>query len=479
MLLDMASSPSVGGKPWIIAPATLDIDRHLIAFLVCGLLTLITLLSSFVGVARHLRHSGKKGICIYTVRILLMAPSYSFPSFLALVGRLTELNLILELCRKFYEAIVIFAFTQLLVAQLGGFERLGDHLSDDDCVHLPPLRWVFDRYSWTPSTRFVRRSLSSVLQYAAVTIIVIPLSLLSALLSEALFQKVFVPFSTAAIGASQMLAMYGLIIFYHANQDRLAPIRPVQKLLSIKLLVIATIWQKMIIQGLARFTSIFEHLSDTSVTNWSSDQIAEGTINCLIIVEMFFLSSYHHIVFPPGEDLSVSLAPDARTAEAAHASHGAARAPTAAHLSSETELSEAASSAPSSFTTSSGEVTVSLADAEADAAPEVGQIPTMRRLQIWVGSDHWGSHVVGEQTQLVGCWHQNCPTVRRFYHVFDITDVWKFYAELRRNYRTQSSDNLDASTAGRYARNFFAGHHDLRRADGLRAATTPLARAPS
>lgn len=458
-----------GDLPWHIDPATINISKHWIIFIVMGVLCLVTVISSYIGILRQLRHSGPKGICIYTVRILLMAPGYSVSSWIALVAELGELNLVLELGRKLYECIVIFAFTQLLVAQLGGFERLGDHLTDDDCVHMPPLKWIVDKYSWTPATRFVRRSLSSVLQYAAVSLTIIPLTLISRLISHELF-KIFNGLSTAVVGGSQILAMYGLIVFYHANHVTLEPIRPVQKLISIKLLLIATIWQQMIIHGLARFTNIFHDLADNSEAGFSAEQIADGVINGLIIGEMFLLSSYHHKVFPPGEDLALFFPLQRDRQAAVQLTSQSVESQSVV----ETELTKNAAPSPQATTEASLPDTAQVPPLEADVAPDADEVTSspsrLRRLGSRL-TGNWGSHVTGEQTQLTGCWHPSFPALRRFYHVFDITDILSFYRELKHNYRTTSTDNLDASNAHRYAVGFFRGREG--------PLTTPLAPPPS
>lgn len=219
-------------------------------------------------------------------------------------------------------------------------------------------------------------------------------------------------------------------------------------------------------------------------------------------------------MYPPGEDLS-QLSPSSINTSAAEEFAGAALAPANAPVrrsntgGTDTASSELAdlgswnrgSAAPTTWQTpetwqtpatwqtpslstrsaEGGMVSYSEAASPAAAAaaaaapaetaqPEAGRVNSLRQ-RLWRGprTSQWGTHVDGEQEQIVGCCHARCPMTRRFYHVFDITDIWKFYKELRHHHRTVSTDNLDARSGWRYALGFFRARHSLRRAEGVGA----------
>lgn len=279
--------------------------------LVMGSLCFGSVLSSSLLIRRHLLVDHTHGANIYITRIILMVPIFSVQSLVALwfTAQQLELNKVLELCRKGYECIVIFAFLQLLVCALGGIERVATLMNEEDCAHLPPVKWVLGSFSWAPPRLFLWKCLSSVLQYVPVSLIAATIGVASWPLHQVLAYGPYNVFyvvqgiCTGAILASQALAMYGLVLFYHGNQARLSHVKPIMKLVSIKLLVIVTMWQQYIFTFLDKQLHVFDEFAkhSVSVPPWTSEQISDGVINAMLIVEMFLLSVWHHSVYPPGE----------------------------------------------------------------------------------------------------------------------------------------------------------------------------------
>ncbi|CAK0800840.1 unnamed protein product [Prorocentrum cordatum] len=148
-------------------------------------------------------------------------------------------------------SIAICAFMQLLVAHLGGVGRLTSELSLDSCRHVIPVRWFVPEWSWTPQKRFVRRTVGAVLLYVPVTLTVAVVVLVSSLVYFPLFKVLHWPF-ISVVNVMLFIAMYGLVLFYHANQARLAPLSPIKKILSIKILLFFTFWQGVVVSVLHR-----------------------------------------------------------------------------------------------------------------------------------------------------------------------------------------------------------------------------------
>eukprot|EP00928_Gymnodinium_smaydae_P074828 TRINITY_DN57843_c0_g1_i1.p1 TRINITY_DN57843_c0_g1~~TRINITY_DN57843_c0_g1_i1.p1 ORF type:complete len:422 (+),score=33.69 TRINITY_DN57843_c0_g1_i1:49-1266(+) len=398
--------------------------HHQVVFWSLGILTVASCFNSVVLIRAHLQVGRlRSGARSYTIRILLMVPFYSIVSWFALIHRIEEFNKALEMLRKGYECIVIFAFAQLLVSLLGGIEAIVDRLDEAHCRHLPPISWLFNPYSWAHPTRFVRRTLGGVLQY-------VPISLFFALLgfiswsSKWLFPHVL-QVCLISIGVSQAIAMYCLILFYHANKERLAPMRPIMKLVSIKVLVFFSQWQDAIVH-LAKSYGAFRSAVRKSKSGFTEEQVCEGFINCMLIVEMFLLSVCHHWVYPPDE-LTKLFGSAGDTAGAV----------------------AVAPAAPSS---------AELAERLADASP---------------GLESASSRPSSG--------NRSCQTMRRFAMVWNLLDTCKFWEDLRASARTLSSDNLSVTaprTICGYCCNFFsqgAPEPDHGTADGQSVRAPPSA----
>ena len=52
---------------------------------------------------------------------------------------------------------------------------------------------------------------------------------------------------------SQFVALYSLVMFYHGAVKLLQPLKPLQKFLSIKLIIFFTFWQKLVLVGLKHY----------------------------------------------------------------------------------------------------------------------------------------------------------------------------------------------------------------------------------
>jgi len=286
-------------------------------------MVLCTFLSSGLLICKHLRADGSDAGVAVIVRILLMAPVYAIQALLALVERYEAFNTVLEFVRKLYECITLVAFLQLQILLLGGMSGVLEVLQEEQCTHLPPVKWVVHENSWKPKRVFLRRSIRSVLAYVPVTVFV------WLMVSVAYFafpdhseheHKANVlpgrrgfshPTAWSVIQMTcvvltnmfQFLAMYGLVVLCHAVHRVLSAYRPIQKLLCIKMLVFFTAWQAFLVHAAERF-GFFDGLAAASVSGWTSRQIAEGSLNFLLCLEMMVLALVHHCVYPPGEVLA-------------------------------------------------------------------------------------------------------------------------------------------------------------------------------
>mmetsp|Transcript_5334 Transcript_5334/g.12846 ORF Transcript_5334/g.12846 Transcript_5334/m.12846 type:complete len:403 (+) Transcript_5334:78-1286(+) len=296
-------------------------EKHIILAAIAGTMVLCTCVSSGVLICRHLRAEGSDEVVAVTVRILLMAPFYAIQAQLALLERYEGFNTVLEFVRKLYECITLVAFLQLNILLLGGMHGVLEVLQEEQCTHLPPVRWVLPADAWKPKAVFLRWSIRSVLAYVPVTLFV------WLMVSIAFFAfpdhaqhdaKVNVlpkgqgfrhptvwsliqMFCVGLTNLFQCLAMYGLVVLCHAVHRVLSAYRPIQKLLCIKMLVFFTVWQAFCVHAAERL-GFFDHFAAESVSGWTSRQIAEGSLNFLLCFEMMALALVHHCVYPPDQD---------------------------------------------------------------------------------------------------------------------------------------------------------------------------------
>lgn len=281
-------------------------EHDLLIYHVLTPIAAVSCLFCGISIIRHLRAPGRGDAHALTIRILLMVPVYSVVSLLALVYRPVDFAKVIVAFQKLFECIVLFAFLQLLVLYLGGLPGIWQHLKPEACHHIFPVSWVLPKVgvsndSWAPPPRFVRRSLGIVIMYVPIMLACFVATALSYLLPLTVFNLV-----TSVVGGFNFVAtgvaMYGLILFYHANMESLAPMRPIAKLVSIKLLVIVSAWQEIGLKLAVHFHWL-QSSAEHSASHYSEEQLAESIIAGCLIVEMFLLSIFHCFVYPSREAL--------------------------------------------------------------------------------------------------------------------------------------------------------------------------------
>eukprot|EP00927_Polykrikos_kofoidii_P031330 TRINITY_DN26966_c0_g1_i1.p1 TRINITY_DN26966_c0_g1~~TRINITY_DN26966_c0_g1_i1.p1 ORF type:complete len:365 (+),score=30.49 TRINITY_DN26966_c0_g1_i1:59-1153(+) len=348
-----------------------EIPPKYIAFFSASVTCTGVILISLVSIMKHLRTPQATPATAYTIRILLMVPLYSLVALLALIERLDKANDVLEFARKGYECIVLLSFAQLLIWHLGGVREICQTLTNEQCQHIPPVAWLIKCDSWAVPLCFVRRTLLGVIQYVPVSLLVSFTGIVS-FCKPAFFEEI----KTACIGiivVSQAVALYCLIIFYLANQEKLAPVKPVMKLVCIKVLVFVTAWQAQILGYMGK-VHFFKRFADTT-SGWSEAIIAKAILNLLLIAEMFLLAVAHHVVYPTRE----------------------AGQPCTGHDVTRTELSDATPSASAASRSAIVRAT------QVASSPLVGQGPRL------------------------SC----CVLMQRFIHVLNVADVLTLYCEVR------------------------------------------------
>lgn len=277
-----------------------------IAVAVSGVCAAAATVTSSWEIYMHLTHYVQPQFQLHIVRILVMVPIYSVTSFLALF--VSEYwGLLLDIVRDGYEAYVIYNFVVLLIEFSGGDRRLIYFLETRPRMHHPfPLR---DRlppiHLGAPFVFAVRAAcLQFVFAKPAGSLFLLyitshPDSLLAFRGAGGLVYL--------ANNISVTVALYALVLFYHAAEELLRPYRPLPKFLAVKAVIFFSFWQGVALSVAIRLGALKD------VGGYSAHEQATGLQDVLICVEMLAAAVCHAFVFPYTEHVAAvaaAAAPD-------------------------------------------------------------------------------------------------------------------------------------------------------------------------
>ena len=273
------------------------------ALLVGGISSSLACFVSAYNVAVHLVRTRHGSLKAYTVRILLMVPTYALEAIASIVW--PGASTVLAVFRSCYEAFALFSFVQLMLAYLtldapsqgdgarGAIWLAFDMQNDASIPHLFPLCCL---KPWAMGPEFLRRSLIGVFQYTAVMPLVTLLTGVTESFGVYLSKSGNVadwtmayPYLSLVQNLSQCWALYSLIMFYNATSSRLKPVRPLAKFLSIKLVVFFTWWQELLIAGLVHEGLIPETDLDGDGVK-TAEESATLLSNFIICIEMMVMA---------------------------------------------------------------------------------------------------------------------------------------------------------------------------------------------
>ena len=251
-------------------------QKHYIGWFSSAGFVLLTIPISIRLIVQHLTHWNAPHIQKYVVRIIWMVPIYSIESWLAL--RFKSLSIYLETLRECYEAYVIFSFLYFLIALLGEETQLIQKLklkSAEFGRHSWPISLFVS--PWMMGSEILQKCKFGVFQYVLIkNIFAILVCILASRgqYNEGKFRfDGLYLYQCFICNASQLWALYCLILFYFATKEELSPWRPVGKFLCVKTVVFFTWWQSIIINILA--TSLSNKSQDTGV-HWTNNEISKG-----------------------------------------------------------------------------------------------------------------------------------------------------------------------------------------------------------
>ena len=231
------------------------------------------------------------------IRIMGLVPIYATESWLALAFR--EQRIYLETAREAYEAFVVYSIFRLFLEALGERAAVVALLQrrGGTAAFLFPFGWLLPAsWRWPLGETFVYRCERLVLQYVVLRVVLALVALAAewgGVLCEGVGDPAHcaAPWISAAILASQSLAMYALLMFYHELADELAPTRALSKLLAVKAVVFFSFVQGLVLSGL------FDAGVLTATVAFTASDLNASLQNFLLCWEMLAAACVHHFVF--------------------------------------------------------------------------------------------------------------------------------------------------------------------------------------
>ncbi|XP_068135380.1 transmembrane protein 184C [Hyperolius riggenbachi] len=273
----------------------MEVGVHTKAWFIAGIFVLMTIPISLWGILQHLVHYTQPELQKPIIRILWMVPIFSVDSWVAL--KYPDIAIYVDTCRECYEAYVIYNFMIFLLNFLSNrCPNLALVLeAKDQQRHLPPLCCC---PPWPMGEVLLFRCKLGVLQYTVVrpvTTIIALICQLAGVYGEGDFNlKNAWTYLVIINNASQVFAMYCLVLFYIVLREELNPIQPVGKFLCVKLVVFVSFWQAVLIALMVKVGII----SEDRVWDWKTvKDVATGLQDFVICVEMFLAAIAHHFSF--------------------------------------------------------------------------------------------------------------------------------------------------------------------------------------
>uniref|UniRef100_UPI00358F5748 transmembrane protein 184C isoform X2 n=1 Tax=Myxine glutinosa TaxID=7769 RepID=UPI00358F5748 len=273
-------------------------QAQVVTWFIAMIFMFLTLPISLWDIIHHIVNYTQPHLQRHIIRILWMVPIYSLDSWLAL--RFPSVSIYINTCRECYEAFVIYSFMAYLLSYLGEkFPHLESTLESRPTPrHLPPFcccpPWMMGRV-------LLSRCKLGVLQYTLVRLVTTAIALVCE--SYNVYDEGNFAFNNAwsyivvINNASQIIAMYCLILFYRTLREELAPLHPIGKFLCVKMVVFVSFWQAAFIAMLVKLHVI----SDKNTWGWSSvGAVAKGLQDFIICGEMAIAAVAHHLSFPYG-----------------------------------------------------------------------------------------------------------------------------------------------------------------------------------
>eukprot|EP01062_Namystynia_karyoxenos_P072910 TRINITY_DN6959_c0_g1_i1.p2 TRINITY_DN6959_c0_g1~~TRINITY_DN6959_c0_g1_i1.p2 ORF type:complete len:281 (+),score=121.36 TRINITY_DN6959_c0_g1_i1:79-921(+) len=271
-------------------------EQYHIALVLSGIGATVAVALSFLLIFQHLSHWTRPRQQRLTIIIIGMVPLFAVNSFVGLLPRFVDtsewVDTIFDSIKECYEAVVIWAFLELLYefVGIGADRKVPDAIKGREMHQPPPVSWLL------PKVRADPAGVRTVEGWARQFMILRPVLSIAAVILE--YYDVYDDYNiwlafTIALNISITLAVHAVITFEHSFAKELAPFRPMAKFLCIKGVVFFAFWQGILLEVLAKFDFVRgDHWYEGAVTNW------------LVCLEMGFLFSFAHMAAYGAEEFA-------------------------------------------------------------------------------------------------------------------------------------------------------------------------------
>ncbi|KAI9343565.1 organic solute transporter subunit alpha/Transmembrane protein [Obelidium mucronatum] len=254
-------------------------------FIIISVIAVLATAISITSIALHLTSFNKPRQQVYIIAILLICPIYallSWSAFSIAEGRRAD-NIIMV--RDCYDAVIIFAFYQLLLQYIAPTTG-----SQKEALQRKPVSWIplfgpFWKIGYDPaSPNFLSTNTIFVIQFVVIKFFMTCASLLFQIhldnCADATNLKYGNPWYVLAQFVSLPLALYGIVAMYHPFHVEVSQFYAVEKFLAVKGVILFGFLQDMVLLSLYK----------SGIINLTGDWTLTRIEAFLMVVEMLVLS---------------------------------------------------------------------------------------------------------------------------------------------------------------------------------------------
>ncbi|KAJ3028469.1 UNVERIFIED_CONTAM: hypothetical protein HDU68_001616 [Siphonaria sp. JEL0065] len=261
------------------------------AWLGVGVAAGIAVIISAIHIFSHLRNFNRPLEQVHIVRILLFVPVYAIVSWFAF--RYYWRAVYIFTIRDLYEGLVVYSFYALMLQFLGPTQAVQNMaLTHKQKMKFPVIGYIIPTLTYNPSSNtFLKRNKLAILQF----VLLRPLMVIVAWVTQATnrfcnesLSPKYGHFWVSSISLlSAVVCIYALVVLYFTIKDDIAEYRPLQKLMSIVLVVLLPKLQNAILLTLAYNNKL------PQTQYWTDTNIANGIQSGLLCLELCGVALFH------------------------------------------------------------------------------------------------------------------------------------------------------------------------------------------
>jgi len=260
-------------------------NRRLLGSIIAGFSTFFAVILSGILIWEHRKAWKEPQKQKYIVNIILMVPIFAINSFVGLLELEGPewLFMLLDSIKEIYEAYVIWSFLKLMFAYLKveKTQKVPDHLKGRE-FHLSfPFNHLWTAITGEKHAHMNETALHHLELWTWQFVVLRPICSVLGIGAELLGKYDYVYWIIMiTLNISVTLAVYALVVFYHAFAEELKEHRPLAQFICIKGVVLFAFWQACIL-------SAFEHFGIIHANHWYTVAELDVAIqNFLVCLEM-------------------------------------------------------------------------------------------------------------------------------------------------------------------------------------------------